>query len=151
MNIESKLQGWEELQKLLKEMPDNIEKRVVKKGIVDAAEMLAVELKATKLFKDRTGNLRKSIQPVKKGTKKGVIRGQVIAKAPHAHLVERGYMRKTKTGTFQIPGTYFMTKTFEENRQKLIDGLKTKLEEGIKKYQKRMARKAAKAAKVIKA
>jgi hypothetical protein len=151
MIVSGKLEGWEELQKVLKEMPASIEKRVIKKGIVDAAEMLVVELKATKLFKDNTGNLRKSIRPVKRGMKKGVIRGQVIAGAPHARLVEFGYMKKLKTGTFNVPGKYFMKKTFEQNRQKLIDGLKTKLEENVKKYQKRMARKAAKAAKVVKA
>lgn len=78
----------------------------------------------------------------------------VIANTPYAHLVEKGFQVKTKSGTKHVPGRYFLTKALLENRDQVLGAMKDVLGKEIIAYEKKMlakakreARKAAKAAK----
>jgi HK97 gp10 family phage protein len=141
------LEGWKELQAYLKELPLNIESRFLKKALMQAAVIVETAAKTTTEFKDKTGRLRKSIELEKKRNKKGVIRMGVKAAAPHAHLVERGFTVKTKKGSRHIPGRYFMTKALMNNRDRVLEEIKTVLGAEIKKFEKKKAAKLRKAAR----
>lgn len=141
------LEGWKELQEYLKELPLNIESRFLKKALIKASEIVESAAKTTTEFKDRSGRLRSSIALDKKRNKKGVVRMGVKATAPHAHLIEKGFKVKTKQGTRHIPGRYFMTKALLENRDRVLDTMKTVLKSEMTKFEKKKLAKLRKAAR----
>jgi len=95
------------------ELPDNFDvpglNAFVEANLMKIAGEIAAVAKATSAFRDRTGNLRKSIKVQKKridGEDAVVVR----ATSPHAHLVEFGTVgprtSKRKDGKMFLDGVY---------------------------------------------
>jgi len=136
MGIDLKMRGWEDLAKMLQELPEKTQKNAMRSAIGKSARMLVKELKATNRFRDRTGALRKSIKTKRVKPTRTIVGDNVVATAPHAHLVEYGYQRKTPTGSTHIVGKRFMYFTFEANREKILkdteEALKVYIEKKVK-------------------
>lgn len=91
--LEVKLKGFEELQKALSELPDKIERNIVRAALRAAAKV--TEAEAKRLVPVRTGKLRDSIRVstrlVKGSPKATITAGGRKKGAPfYAHLVEFG-------------------------------------------------------------
>lgn len=96
------------------------------------AQKIASDMRSTTLFKDKTGNLRKSIAVHKSRFKGG---GYVVgAWAPHAHLIEFGTTERfQKTGFLQAKSVGavrprpFVQQAIERNRRRIQQSFANKI------------------------
>lgn len=107
MNITAKVTSADLYEGLEKAMFERLES--IDETLAETAEVVHQEAKNTTTFKDKTGNLRKSIKKRKSKFKDG---GYIVfANAPHAHLVEFGHA--TPSGT-RVGPKPFMRKSLEK-------------------------------------
>ena len=97
--------GWGEMGLALRNLPNSkAYKDVLQTGLVAGARVYRNKIKQSTRFKDKTGNLRKSI---KGGPGRARYRPSAIvqAKAPHVHLLQSGTKRRyTRTGAHRGVG-----------------------------------------------
>lgn len=136
--ITSKLIGWKETATLLKELPSRTQKAVLAKAMDEAGKAFEDRARQTTAFVDRSNFLRKSIKLKKKRATPTSVGPDVIASAPHAHLIENGWQQRTKTGTRHIPGKHFMRNTMTQIHDELLKLINSKLKEFIEKKLKRL-------------
>lgn len=86
-----KLFGLKELDEALRALPREIAKKVALEALREAAEPMLAEVRASASFKDKSGELRKSIQAkTLNRVRQGTFQLRVGPTAPHAHLIEYG-------------------------------------------------------------
>jgi len=140
MAVKVKLTGWAETQKLLKDLPDKVQRQVIKQAMSKGAKMLADRARATTAFKDRTGRLRKSIEVQRRKAESTRLGDDVAATAKYTLLVERGWQRKTAKGSVHHTGTKFLTNALRESEKEILDHIESEL----KRFIERRLAKAAK-------
>lgn len=130
--------GWEELQEVLKRMPERLEKTALKKSLNKAADVVHDSAIGSHRFDDWLGRLRQSIEVTDKVKKqRGVVRALIRAKAKHAHLVEMGHWQKTKKGKKWVPGRFFMLHAYLDNQGKLLEIIKREIQPTINRFIRR--------------
>lgn len=70
-----------------------------------------------------TGNLRKSIQFLPLKSKTDIFVGPKARVAPHWHLVNFGYSRKTNDGVEKIQGNYFIDRSYHKTKDTVLNEL----------------------------
>lgn len=135
------LTGWEEAIKMMKELPDNMQRNALRAAIYKASKKLLMLVQQTNRFKDKSGRLRKSIKISRKKPTRRMVGDDIIAAVPYAHLVEKGFMMKTRTGTKHVPGKRFLQGTLEENREQVLADIEAALKVYVQKKLKKMASK----------
>lgn len=141
MAVKVKLTGWAETQKLLKDLPDKVQRQVIKQAMSKGAKMLADRARATTAFKDRTGRLRKSIEVQRRKAESTRLGDDVAATAKYAHLVERGWQRKTAKGSVHHTGTKFLTNALRESEKDILNHIESELKRFIERRLARAAKK----------
>lgn len=110
----------------------------VEKAVIEGNNLMLNEAKATSMFADKTGILRASIAPVVEH-KADMVEATVVAKAPHAHLVELGHAivkgkrGKTQTTHGSVPGRPFMRTAFNAHSSKAKAMIRKAVAESVKK------------------
>jgi|688.fasta_scaffold489349_2 HK97 gp10 family phage protein len=140
MAVGIKLKGWKDTATMLKELPDKVQRNVIKQAMTKGAQMLAERARASTHFKDRSGNLRKSIQVRRRKAEATRLGDDVVAKSRYAHLVENGWQRKTQNGTQHYPGTQFMQKALMESEQEILNYIESELRRFIERRLKKAAK-----------
>lgn len=140
MAVGIKLKGWKDTATMLKELPDKVQRNVIKQAMTKGAQMLAERARASTHFKDRSGNLRKSIQVRRRKAEAARLGDDVVAKSRYAHLVENGWQRKTQNGTQHYPGTQFMQKALMESEQEILNHIESELRRFIERRLKKAAK-----------
>lgn len=131
------LQGWDQLDKALAQVPQSVERKAMRKALTDGSRVLLKETKA--LAPKDTGFLRRDLKAfIAKKKQNGVVRSIVgiprkataksrqnvatgkvrYAGAWYAMLINYGF--RTKNGRF-IQGTHFMNRAFEAKKAQVID------------------------------
>lgn len=118
--ITAKLDGWKETASALKDLPNKVQRNVIKQAMNRAAKMVADLARTSNAFRDRTGNLRKSIEVRQRKAESTRLGADVVAKSPHAHLIESGWQQKTAKGSRHIPGTFFLTNALRDNEKDIL-------------------------------
>lgn len=131
--ITVKLDGWKETAQALKELPQKVQRNVIKQAMDRGAKMVEQFAKATSAFRDRTGSLRSSIAVRRRKSKSTEIGADVVARSPHAHLIESGWQQRTANGTRHIPGTFFLTNALKDNESAILAHIESELRRYIQK------------------
>lgn len=147
-----KVEGLSECLAALKELPKATGKNVLKRTLVKAAEPIVNDAKSMGTYKDRTGELRKSISI---GTKLTRGQGSDILKSPkrvevfvgpqqHGRILR--YAHLVEFGTYIARPFPFMRPAWEANKMGALSTVKDLLWQEIQKAAERIARKAARQA-----
>lgn len=135
--VEFSISGVEEIVAKLRALPEDIEKRTGKAAMQRAVKLVEEEAKIAVPVK--SGLLSSSITTTIQ-VKKGLLLGNVKAKAPHAHLIEYGFTwrpnKRQKSGTpFHVearPKGGFMRNAIYRNadrvRQEFVEAVKESIE-----------------------
>lgn len=143
IDIKAKLEGWKETSALLKQLPDNVQRNVIKQAMEKAAKLVVETAKATTAFQDRTGKLRASIKIKRRKAESTRLGTDVICdhkEAPHAHLIEHGWMHKTGSGHRHIPGRKFLTTSLQSNEEQIVAHFESELKRFIERRLKKMGK-----------
>lgn len=143
MSIKMTIDGLDEVQEALRQLPDSTAKSVVRRVLRNRAEPIAVRARA--LAPVDSGDLKDSIGVGPKlSRRQRSLHRKVdpddieifIGAGPHpqAHMQE--------FGTEHNPPQAFMRPAWDEGKDRLLEGLKADLWEEIRKAAARMARKA---------
>jgi HK97 gp10 family phage protein len=139
MKFEGKLEGFDALRKILKELPANVEKRVAQRAALASlretkAEFVAAAPKSNERSQASLeyGQLHKNI---KISRKKRVDKGQKGA-VIHTGNAFWGYIYE-KGSRYQPARPWFLP-TFTKVREKILSSLSTKIGEGIIKEVERL-------------
>jgi HK97 gp10 family phage protein len=89
MDFSIKITGLDQINAVLKQLPENIGRRAANTA-VRAAGMTIRKAIMARIPKGKTGNLAKSIKVKKQRDQQGKTTYTVYSSAPHAHLVEYG-------------------------------------------------------------
>lgn len=147
--VEIKLEGFDDLEAALKELPNSTAKSTLRSSLKKAAQPIAEQ--ASSLAPRRTGRLSEGIvvktQLSKRQKKRrrrqgdvemfvGAIYGRSDKAAPHAHLVE--------FGTSKMGARPFLRPAWDAGKDRLLDSMKKELFGSIRRRAKRLAKKAGK-------
>lgn len=137
-----KVTGIAELVAQLKAFPPLVVQDAERKSMRKAANVFRDEAKAR--VPRRTGKLEGSIRVRAGGKKSKYLRISVVARAPHAHLVEYGYMltghKPNLTPIRPIAPRPFMRPAFEARKGEVFEIIRAELEKQVA----RLNRKAGK-------
>ena len=118
------LTGDKELEKVLKRLPNNVQRNMAKRSMRKAVALFRKESRKL-LPVTKRNQLKKAIKTRVSLKPDGTLTGRVYTMskckkgAPHAHMVEWGSVNNT--------GTFFMTRTFEANKTRVIDLFRSQL------------------------
>lgn len=141
VKIEAKLTGWKETSELLKQLPNRVQRNVIKQAMDKAAKKVVDIAKASTAFQDRTGRLRKSIKVKRKKAESTRLGADVVCEpgdAPHAHLIEHGWMQRTANGHRHIPGRKFLTNALHDAEPEVLQTFETELKKFIERRLSKM-------------
>lgn len=131
--ITAKLDGWKETAKALGELPNKVQRNVIKQAMDRGARMVEQLAKASTAFNDKTGSLRKSIAIRRRKAESTRLGADVVATAPHAHLIESGWQQRTANGSRHIPGRFFLTNALRDNEEDILNHIEAELRKYIQK------------------
>tara|TARA_R110002020_G_scaffold273792_1_gene488958 strand:+ start:6632 stop:7027 length:396 start_codon:yes stop_codon:yes gene_type:complete len=112
------LTGDKELEKVLKRLPNNVQRNLAKRSMRKAVALFRKESRKLLPFTKRK-QLKKAIKTRVSLRPDGTLIGRVFTLsggtkgAPHAHMVEWGSENNKPT--------FFMTRTFEANKERVVD------------------------------
>lgn len=133
MAITVKLEGWKETAAAMKELPERIQRNVIRQAMGRAAKLVAEKAKATTAFTDRSGSLRNSIAVRRVRMESTRVGADVVAKSPHAHLIEFGWQQRTASGSRHIAGKHFLANALSENEKEIVSHLNSELKRFLQK------------------
>jgi len=138
--IEIKLQGFKELDKLLMELPEKLQRKAVRQATLAGANIIKEDAKRRAprsvagheggKYPHKPGNLRKSMRTYKKRDKGGMITYQVgpSKKGFYGKFVEFGHLLKRNKKTIgNVPAYPFLRPAFDTNTDKVIETIKERL------------------------
>jgi HK97 gp10 family phage protein len=158
MSVKVKIEGLKEVKAALRELPDATAKRIMRRVLIDAGQMIAET--ARQLAPVAGGDLRDSIavgttlsKSQRKKHRKGgkddveVFVGPAVpdggnSPVPQAILQE--------FGTSHHPAQPFLRPAWDQHKRAVLDGIKDAMWTKIRKAAERLAKKAAKTAAKLK-
>jgi len=124
MDISVQLEGFEELERLLTQLPVRVERRILIAGLRAAAKPIKRQARANikANFKTDTGTLLRSIRhrTAKGGLKKGALLFVEAMSGPRAK-VDAYYARFLEMGTKYITAHPFLANALESTREQALD------------------------------
>lgn len=136
------LTGAKELHALLGDLPEKVQRKVMRKAMSAAATPIvkAARAKAAKRYGLLKKSLSKKVKAYKSGTTvavigprsdlKAVIKGKLYRPSKIAHLIERGKINRNGTVT---PPSPFLRPAYEQKEVESLDVLGKTLGEGIER------------------
>lgn len=132
--MSSEIQGLEELIKNLTDLPDKLEKRVVRAAVRQGANV--IKKKAQEFVPVDKGDLKKSIKVSGEKSKPGVIAFKIRPTGNKKKGISVFYGRFQEFGTSKMAAHPFMRPAYDEAGENVlnavIDTIKSKLPEVIK-------------------
>lgn len=115
--------GAKEIEAKFRALPAKIQNKLVRGGMTQAGRIVREE--ARERVPVDTGELRASIKARRpKGAKRGEIRREVAATAPHAHIIEQG-----RKGAEAQP---FLAPALEAKQGEVVQAISDSVREGVK-------------------
>lgn len=150
------IEGFKELDDMLKQLPKAMGKTVLRNALKKAAIPIRDAAKENVPI-GPTGNLKDSIgisTRLKKSQRRGRIRSKdrvevfVGSSAPHAHLIEFGTVERFRKGargaTGAMPATPFLTQAWDATKQEALQIIQKELLTELLKAVKRLKTRAGK-------
>lgn len=147
MSVTVKVEGLNELQKALRQLPDSTAKGVARRVLKKAGEPVAQT--ARQLVPVKEGHLRDSIGVSTKLSKTQRRKHRKIGKDDIEMFIGAGPLPQAhhqEFGTKDHPAQPFMRPAWDKNKRAVLEGIKGDLWEEIRKTAERVAKRAAKAA-----
>lgn len=132
-----KMTGWKEFAATLKDFPQKVQRNVLRTSLDRAGRKIADQARQTSEFRDRTGELRKSIKLKRVKPTPTVVGADVVAASPHAHLIEKGWMQRTSGGSRQIEARPFLAPALNDHKQETLDYIAEQIRKLIDKARKK--------------
>lgn len=139
MQFSTNIKGIKELDQLLQTLPQNLQRRAIKSGIVAMGRHFVLEMR--KRAPEQSGGLKKSI----KNRSGGRTRQNVVIEAPHWHLVEFGTTQRFHNSgkpTGRVSGTKFsfVRPTLFTESKPASNNFEIKLRAAIERESKKLLR-----------
>lgn len=152
-----RIEGLEELDRMLRQLPKTIARSTLRKALEKAAIPIRDEAKREAETISTYSDFAESIlirsrlkanQRRRRRPGKDVVEIYVGSTAPHAHLIEFGtqerYRKKSGGGTGVMPANPFLTRAWEAKRKEALDRLTETLGQELEKAAARLRKRAEK-------